>query len=300
MSSIKYLITDIDGSLTDGKIYMGNDGESVKAFSIKDGYAVNFILKPEGIETIVITGRTSRILDNRCREIGIDKLYQGKVQKFPSLLEAVGENLPCCAYFGDDVLDLACMLPIKDAGGVIGCPADAVKEVKAISDYICLNKAGEGAFREFSEWLIKGKKNKNEIEERVNLAIDYIRRLNLDELVAGQKYEVNEDFYYSLQEYETKPWEECILESHRKYIDIQWIAEGTEELQTCDVSCLALKNEYNEEKDIMFWKPQLNMTRVVLRDNTYIVLYPKDAHMGCIAVGKPEKVKKIVGKVKAY
>lgn len=298
MSSIKYLVTDIDGSLTDGKIYMGNDGESVKAFSIKDGYAVSFILRPAGVETIVITGRNSRILENRCREIGIEKIYQGKVQKLPSLYEAVGNNLSCCAYFGDDVLDLACMLPIKYAGGVIGCPADAVKEVKAVSDYICLSKAGEGAFREFSEWLINEKSNQNELDERVNTAIDFLGKLNPVDIVPGQKYEVNEYFYYTLQEYETKLYEECILESHRKYIDIQWIVEGTEELQICDVSCLALKDEYNEDKDIVIWKPQLNMTRVVLRNNSYIVLYPKVAHMGCIAVGKPGRVKKIVGKVR--
>ena len=57
------------------------------------------------------------------------------------------------AYIGDNILDLQCMKPIKEAGGIVGCPADAVKEVREISDYVCANKGGEGAVREFIEWL---------------------------------------------------------------------------------------------------------------------------------------------------
>ena len=62
---IKYLIMDVDGTLTDGKIYMGDSGEIMKAFSIKDGVAINYIIKSAGIVPIVITGRTSRIVENR-------------------------------------------------------------------------------------------------------------------------------------------------------------------------------------------------------------------------------------------
>ena len=65
---IKYIIMDVDGSLTDGKVYMGNDGELIKAFSIKDGYAINYILKPVKIEPVVITARQSKIVENRCEE----------------------------------------------------------------------------------------------------------------------------------------------------------------------------------------------------------------------------------------
>jgi len=293
---IKYLVMDIDGSLTDGKIYMGNDGESVKAFSIKDGYAINFILKPAEIEPIVITGRTSKIVENRCREIGIQKIYQGKVEKFLALIEAVGDDLFSCAYFGDDILDLACMVPIKKAGGYVGCPSDAVKEVKAVADYICTSKAGEGAFREFSEWLVREHSDEDKIECRVNEAIQYIVSMDKTELHVG-KYKVNNYFYYDIQEYETKPREECKLESHKKYIDIQWIVDGEEELDIADISGLEISEEYDEQRDIMFWKPRTNMIRVFLRKNSYIVLNPKDAHMGCIAVRESKYVRKIVGKV---
>ena len=73
---IKYLVMDVDGSLTDGKIYMGNFGESVKAFSIKDGYAINHIIRPAGIEPVIITGRTSQIVEKRCEELV--KFIKGK------------------------------------------------------------------------------------------------------------------------------------------------------------------------------------------------------------------------------
>jgi len=152
---IKTIVLDIDGSLTDGKIYMGNEGESVKAFSIKDGYAVKHILLEAGIEPVIITGRTSRIVENRCKEIGIEKIYQGRSQKLSTLKEIAGGELDTCAYFGDDSNDLECMLNIKAVGGLVGCPADAVDEVKAIADFVSTNIGGQGALREFSEWLVE-------------------------------------------------------------------------------------------------------------------------------------------------
>ena len=63
---IKYLVMDVDGTLTDGKIYVGNDGECQKAFSVKDGYAINAIVKPNNIEPIIITARSSMIVEKRC------------------------------------------------------------------------------------------------------------------------------------------------------------------------------------------------------------------------------------------
>ena len=100
--------------------------------------------------------------------------------------------------------------PIRDAGGIVGCPSDAVQEVKAISDYTCLQKAGEGALREFAEWLVSDKNDS--IEERVKSAVEYLMNLSDDQLSCG-KHEVREDFFYSVQEYETKMTEQCKLES---------------------------------------------------------------------------------------
>nr|WP_330370798.1 hypothetical protein [Butyrivibrio proteoclasticus] len=150
------MIMDVDGTLTDGKIYMGPNGEAMKAFSVKDGYAINYILKPAGIIPIVITARSSQIVQNRCDELGITEVYQNVFYKLDKLKEIIGnDNLGKCAYIGDDIPDLECMIAVKKAGGLVGCPADSVKKIKEIANYVCENRAGEGAFREFSEWLVE-------------------------------------------------------------------------------------------------------------------------------------------------
>jgi len=74
---IKYFVMDVDGTLTDGKIYMGENGEVCKAFNIKDGYGICHLLPAIGAKPIIITGRKSKILENRCRELGITELHQG-------------------------------------------------------------------------------------------------------------------------------------------------------------------------------------------------------------------------------
>ena len=79
MKEIQYLIMDVDGTLTDGKIYMSNSGEMMKAFNIKDGYGIHDILIPKGIIPVIITGRSSDIVLNRSKELGIIKVYQKEV-----------------------------------------------------------------------------------------------------------------------------------------------------------------------------------------------------------------------------
>ena len=151
---IKYLVMDVDGTLTDGKIYMGNDGEVMKAFSIKDGCGIHDILIPAGITPVIITGRTSKIVEKRSSEIGINEIHQGILNKIEKLL-SITDDLSSVAYIGDDINDLSCMKPVKEAGGKIGCPADAVKKVKEIADFISTKNGGDGAVREFIEWLVE-------------------------------------------------------------------------------------------------------------------------------------------------
>lgn len=295
---IKYLIMDVDGTLTDGKIYMGPHGETMKAFSIKDGYVINFILKPVNIKPVIITARTSSIVQNRCDELGITEVYQGKIDKLETLKEIVGkEGLAECAYFGDDVIDIQCMQPIKEAGGIVGCPADAVAEVKALADFICINKAGEGALREFSEWLVAGKSDATIIQERVDKAIEYLRKIDVNEADAGNRVEVNDNFFYNIQSYETSYAEKCELESHRKYVDIQIIVTGRECMDLVDISRLSLKKSYDEIKDVIFWNIPNRMSKTTLVAGDCIVLYPETAHRGAQCIDRPEQVLKIVGKV---
>ena len=295
---IKYLILDVDGTLTDGKIYMGPNGEAMKAFSIKDGYVINFILKPVGIVPVIITARNSSIVQNRCNELGITEVYQGKMDKLTALKEIVGEeNIGACAYFGDDILDLKCMAPIQEAGGIVGCPCDAVKEIRAVADYVCLSKAGEGALREFAEWLVAPRVDEDEINSRVDDAVKYLLQLNVCEEDAGKIVSVNDKFFYSVQSYETKPVEECKLESHRKYIDIQIMVSGEERMDVVDISRLEIREEYDEDKDVMFWRIPRRMSKSTLRTGDYIILYPENAHRGAASINEANHVLKIVGKL---
>ncbi len=332
---IKYLIMDVDGTLTDGKVYIGNNGEIMKGFSIKDGYGISFLLKKQNITPVIITGRKSSIVEHRCRELGINNVFQGIINKFDTLVKFVGENnLNQCAYIGDDILDLQCMKPIKEAGGIVGCPADAVEEIRAVSDYVCKNNAGNGAVREFIEWLLNNNKwiattpiafsnqppqslrdssptirggasrdlnnglGKINLQERVKQAISHISRLNHKELKVG-KYEVSDNFYYIVKELETQPREQCIFESHRKYIDIQWVIEGQMAFETADVSTLKIEKEYDSEKDVALWQKQENLMQTILSSGSYAVLYPNNAHISALVVNnQPQKIKLIVGKIK--
>lgn len=151
---VKYLVMDVDGTLTDGKIYMGNEGEIMKAFSIKDGCGIHDIAIPAGIVPVIITGRKSKILENRCAEIGITEIYQGISNKVKKL-KTVTDDLKNVAYIGDDINDLSTMTIIKESGGIIGCPKDAAISVIELAAFISSHNGGDGAVREFIEWLVR-------------------------------------------------------------------------------------------------------------------------------------------------
>ena len=157
MNNIEWLIMDVDGTLTDGKIYIGHDGECMKAFNIKDGCGIHDILPVYKIRPAIITGRSSSIVANRCRELGVADLFQSVSDKYEKLIELVGssEALAKVAYIGDDINDLHCMRAVKDNGGIIGCPADAVEEVQKLADYISPHDGGAGAVRDFIGYICK-------------------------------------------------------------------------------------------------------------------------------------------------
>ncbi len=153
---IKFLVMDVDGTLTDGKIYMGNQGEAMKAFDTKDGYGINVLLREKEIEPAIITGRESEIVLNRCKELHIKECYQGVTDKVKRLHQLIKEkecNLSNVAYIGDDENDLECMKLVQEGGGLVACPADAAPSVKELADFVCLHDGGTGAVREFIEFL---------------------------------------------------------------------------------------------------------------------------------------------------
>ncbi len=152
--SIKLLVMDVDGTLTDGRIYMGQDGEAMKAFDVKDGYGIAHILPRIGVTPVIITGRRSRIVENRARELGIKELHQGVGDKLAAFREVAGRfgaDADEIAYVGDDENDLECM---RYAGTAVA-PADASDEAKAAADIVCAHEGGRGAVREFIDMLAR-------------------------------------------------------------------------------------------------------------------------------------------------
>ena len=147
---------DVDGTLTDGKIYMGTNGEMMKAFNIKDGYGIHDILPQMGITPVIITGRISSIVQNRCKELGINLLYQGvsdKVGKLREILLTQDGSPSEVAYAGDDLNDLQSMIYVKDNGGIVGVPNDACQQVKKIASFVASSNGGNGMIRDFIDFL---------------------------------------------------------------------------------------------------------------------------------------------------
>ena len=152
--SIKMLVMDVDGTLTDGRLYIGAKGELMKSFDVKDGYAIAQ-LKKNGIEPVIITGRKSDIVLMRANELKITELYQGIEDKLSKLQEILLKRkiLPEeVAYIGDDLNDIQCMKYCR----LSGCPGDSVEQIKELVDYVCNNYGGRGAVREFIDEKILG------------------------------------------------------------------------------------------------------------------------------------------------
>ena len=304
MNKIKYLVMDVDGTLTDGKIYMGNDGEAMKAFNIKDGCGIHDLLPGAGIIPLIITGRNSKIVENRCKEIGIVHFFQGvsdKVAQLRAFLEEHDSTLQEVAYAGDDINDLACMRLIKENGGIVGVPSNACLQVKEVADFVSSFAGGDGAVRDFVEYLASYNKEPHQhttsLEERCLNAISYLSNLNEEDLALG-RHEVNDNFYYNVQEYETKVNPSKHFESHCKYVDVQVLISGEENLQVVDISRLSIEAPYDEVKERILYYATKDAASVVLRPGSFVVLYPKDAHRTIALNGNPCKVKKILGKVK--
>lgn len=152
----KLMVFDIDGTLTDGKLYIGETGEIMKAFNAHDAVGIRK-LPALGIKTIVITGRQSKITEIRCKEMNITEIYQNidnKLLKLQEILQEQKIDFKEVIYMGDDENDYDCM----KACGFSVCPNNAVKKIKDIANYICKASADEAAAREFIDEVLLSKK----------------------------------------------------------------------------------------------------------------------------------------------
>ncbi|WP_250471179.1 HAD hydrolase family protein [Caballeronia sp. GAFFF1] len=152
-SRIKLMVFDVDGVFTDGSLYFSAEGDTMKSFNSLDGQGVK-LLERIGVQTAIITGRQSRIVAARAKELGITHLYQGVADKtvaLAQLLDATGISAAECGYMGDDWPDLAVMRRC----GFAAAPANAHAEVKERVHWVTEARGGHGAVREVCDAILR-------------------------------------------------------------------------------------------------------------------------------------------------
>lgn len=150
---IKLLIFDVDGVLTDGSLYLDDEGRELKAFSSLDGHGIK-MLKKSGVEIAIITGRSSNLMRVRAKNLNVDHLYQGvedKLETFMTLSAQFGMASEQIAVMGDDVVDL----PMMRRSGLSICVPAAPDCVRQYSHYLTRLPGGKGAAREVCELIMR-------------------------------------------------------------------------------------------------------------------------------------------------
>lgn len=151
--AIRLLVLDVDGVMTDGRVVFADSGEELKAFDVKDGHGIKMLMR-SGVGVALLTGRESRVVLHRAKDLGIDMVYQGAKDKLPvferilSEKGFIGEEV---CYVGDDIVDL----PVMRRCGLSISVADAHEELKGSVDYVTLMPGGRGAVREVCELILK-------------------------------------------------------------------------------------------------------------------------------------------------
>jgi 3-deoxy-D-manno-octulosonate 8-phosphate phosphatase (KDO 8-P phosphatase) len=156
INKIKLVLTDIDGVWTDTGVYYSDAGEIMKRFSIRDGMGVER-LRDCGIETGIMTGELSGSVKKRAEKLLITHLYQGikdKAKKLDEILAETGLKQDEIAFIGDDYNDLEVITAINQKGGLTAAPQDAMPKIIDAVIYHCRMNGGQGAFRDFAEWII--------------------------------------------------------------------------------------------------------------------------------------------------
>lgn len=150
---IKLLVLDVDGVMTNGKLYVNDLGAEFKAFDVKDGLGIK-ALTNAGIEVAIISARDSKAVEYRAENLGLKKVYLGKEDKKEILLKLIkdmglGRGQVCC--MGDDLPDI----PMFKHAGLSITVADACIEIRQLADLITHNPGGQGAVREAAELILK-------------------------------------------------------------------------------------------------------------------------------------------------
>jgi 3-deoxy-D-manno-octulosonate 8-phosphate phosphatase (KDO 8-P phosphatase) len=163
-AGLRLLVLDVDGVLTDGRLYFGAEGEALKVFDVRDGHGIK-LLREAGIEVAILSARRSPIVERRARELGIAHVVQGAADKGAGFAELVRALQLCpeqCGFIGDDWPDLAALAQAGFAATV----ADAAPEVRRAAHWISTAPGGRGAVRELAEFVLRAQGRFDELLRR--------------------------------------------------------------------------------------------------------------------------------------
>ena len=149
---VRWLVLDVDGVLTDGRIILDGAAGEWKAFDVRDGQRLVLAAR-EGIRTVFLTGRSSTVVERRAAELGVYRVFQGardKGETMDQFYREEGARPEETAYLGDDIVDL----PALRRAGLAAAVGDAVPEVQAAADWIAAAPGGRGAVRELVEFIL--------------------------------------------------------------------------------------------------------------------------------------------------
>ncbi|MDP2572958.1 3-deoxy-manno-octulosonate-8-phosphatase KdsC [Vibrio penaeicida] len=164
--NLKLLICDVDGVFSDGLVYMGNQGEELKTFHTRDGYGIKALMSA-GIEIAIITGRQSKIVENRMTALGISLIYQGqddKLKAYADICEKLNIAPEQTGYIGDDLIDWSVMEKV----GLKVCVADGHPLLVKRANYVTHIKGGHGAVREVCDLVLEAR---GELDSHKGLSI---------------------------------------------------------------------------------------------------------------------------------
>ncbi len=154
-AAIRVVVFDVDGVLTDGSLFLGDDGQEYKAFHSRDGHGMK-MLQASGVDIAIITGRTSKVVEHRMDNLGIRYIYQGQLEKLPAfeeLTEKLSIDPEQAAYVGDDIVDL----PVMRRSGLAIAVQDAHPLVKEHAHWCTPSAGGRGAARDVCELIMRAR-----------------------------------------------------------------------------------------------------------------------------------------------
>jgi 3-deoxy-D-manno-octulosonate 8-phosphate phosphatase (KDO 8-P phosphatase) len=164
IKSVRILVMDVDGVMTDGRIIMDDAGREIKNFNVRDGHGIKMLMR-YGIDVILLTGRRSAVVEHRARDLGISEVHQAvfnKLEVCDEIIQKRSIDYDHIAFIGDDIVDI----PLLKRVGFSVAVADAADHVKKAVDYVTETKGGKGAVREVCELILIGQNKWTEIAKK--------------------------------------------------------------------------------------------------------------------------------------